>query len=149
MFLIFSLSCLLSSCGYQTIQSLTLILFPVLLYWAGSEFLKYWLNWSVTVHDRFWQNSKTVVVAKTLRVKILVILLSIITIAMVIVCNILSLRISFQIYHTKKFAPGHNYIALCFAWESGSKVLNKTYRCLKYVVSQKLLLKWLWDHFSN
>ena len=111
--------------------------------------LKYWLNWSVTVHDRFWQNSKTVVVAKTLRVNILVIFSSIITIARVILATYLvSQRIRFQIYHTKKYTPGHNYIALCFAWQSSSKVLHKTYRSLKYIVSQKVLLKWLWDHFS-
>ena len=31
--------------------------------------------------------------------------------------------------HTKKYVPpppGHNHIALCFARESSSKVLNKT-----------------------
>ena len=28
--------------------------------------------------------------------------------------------------HTKKYAPGHNHIALCFARESSAKVLNKT-----------------------
>ena len=84
MFLIYSVMRVVYVCSYQAIQSLMLILFPVLLHLAGSEFLKYWLHWSVTVHDKFWQNSKTVVVAKTLRVNILVILLSIITIAMVI-----------------------------------------------------------------
>ena len=40
MFLIFSVMRLVYVCGYQTITSLKVIL----LYWAGSEFLKYWLN---------------------------------------------------------------------------------------------------------
>ena len=84
MFLIYSYMRVVYICGYQAVQSLMLILFPVLLHLAGSEFLKYWLHWSVTVHDKFWQNSKTVVVAKTLRINILVIFLSIITVAMVI-----------------------------------------------------------------
>ena len=41
MFLIYSVMLVVYVCGYQTIQSLMVILFPVLLYWAGSEFLKY------------------------------------------------------------------------------------------------------------
>ena len=41
MFLIYSVMCVVYVCGYQTIQSLTVVLFPVLLYWAGGEFLKY------------------------------------------------------------------------------------------------------------
>ena len=38
MFLIYSVMRVFYVCGYQTIQSLMVILFPVLLYWAGSEF---------------------------------------------------------------------------------------------------------------
>ena len=41
MFLIYSVMRVVYVCGYQAIQSLMVILFPVLLYWAGSEFLKY------------------------------------------------------------------------------------------------------------
>ena len=41
MFLIYSIMCEVYVCGYQAIQSLMVILFPVLLNWAGSEFLKY------------------------------------------------------------------------------------------------------------
>ena len=65
-----------------------IILFPVLLQWAGSEFLKDRLKLSVTGHDRCRQNSKTVVVAKTQWVNILIIFSSIITIAMVIFATV-------------------------------------------------------------
>ena len=63
MFLSYSVMRVVYVCGYRTIQSLMVILFPVLLYRAGSEFLKYRLKLSVTDHDRCRQNSKTVVVA--------------------------------------------------------------------------------------
>ena len=41
MFVIYSVMRVVYVCGYQTIQSLMLIWFPVLLYWAGGEFSKY------------------------------------------------------------------------------------------------------------
>ena len=41
MFLIYSVMRVVYVCGYQTIQSLMVILFSVLLHWARSEFFKY------------------------------------------------------------------------------------------------------------
>ena len=107
MFLIYSVMRVVYVCGYKTIQSLKVILFPVLLYWAGSEFLKYWLYWSVT--DRFWQNNKTVVVAKTLRVLKIVVIFSSITLSLS-QWWFLPHPISFQIYYTKKYGGLSNTV---------------------------------------